>query len=69
VTCEPGRPGRLLRRGRILEGITLGWNVVGSVVLAGPVLNAAAGWWWADPLAALVIVGYALREAREIFGG
>ena len=27
-------PGRLLRRGRILEGVTLGWNVVGVVVLA-----------------------------------
>src|SRR5258708_34840047 len=27
------RPGRLLRRGRILEGVTLGWNVVGVVVL------------------------------------
>jgi divalent metal cation (Fe/Co/Zn/Cd) transporter len=62
VTSDPGRPGRLLRRGRILEGVTLGWNVVGIVVLA------VAGWWWADPLAALVIVGYALREAREIFG-
>ncbi len=24
----------LLRRGRILEGITLGWNVVGIAVLA-----------------------------------
>jgi hypothetical protein len=33
VTSDPGRPGRLLRRGRTL-----------------------------------VIVGYALREAREIFG-
>ena len=31
--------------------------------------NAAAGWWWADPLAALVIVFYAMREAREIFLG
>ena len=68
MTSDPDRPGRLLRRGRILEGITLGWNVVGIAVLAGLVLNAAAGWWWADPLAALVIVGYALREAREIFG-
>ena len=54
----------LLRRGRILEGITLGWNVAGIAVL-----NAAAGWWQADPLAALVIVAYALREVREIFRG
>jgi divalent metal cation (Fe/Co/Zn/Cd) transporter len=34
-------------------------------VLLGVALNAAAGWWWADPLAALVIVGYSVREARH----
>ena len=28
------RPAVLLRRGRILEGVTLGWNVAGIVVLA-----------------------------------
>ena len=32
-------------------------------------LNAAFGWWWADPLAGYVLVYYALREAREIFFG
>jgi divalent metal cation (Fe/Co/Zn/Cd) transporter len=42
-------------------------GVLAVAVLAGLVLNAAAGLWWADPLAALVIVGYALREAREVF--
>jgi divalent metal cation (Fe/Co/Zn/Cd) transporter len=26
------------------------------------VLNAAAGWWWADPLAGFVIVFYGMRE-------
>jgi divalent metal cation (Fe/Co/Zn/Cd) transporter len=31
-------------------------------VLAGLVLNAAAGWWWADPLAGFVIVFYGMRE-------
>jgi divalent metal cation (Fe/Co/Zn/Cd) transporter len=31
-------------------------------VLVGLVLNAAAGLWWADPLAAFVIVFYGLRE-------
>jgi divalent metal cation (Fe/Co/Zn/Cd) transporter len=35
-------------------------------VLAGLVLNAGPGWWWADPLAGLVIVYYALREAHAI---
>jgi divalent metal cation (Fe/Co/Zn/Cd) transporter len=33
-------------------------------VLAGLLLNAALGWWWADPLAGLVLVYYALREYR-----
>jgi divalent metal cation (Fe/Co/Zn/Cd) transporter len=36
-------------------------------VLLGLVLNAALGWWWADPAAGLVIVYYAVREAREIY--
>ncbi len=35
-------------------------------VLLGLALNAAAGWWWADPAAGLVIVYYALVEARTI---
>jgi divalent metal cation (Fe/Co/Zn/Cd) transporter len=33
-------------------------------VLVGLVLNATLGWWWADPAAALVIVGYGVREGR-----
>lgn len=32
-------------------------------VLVGIALNATLGWWWADPLAALVIVYYGYREA------
>jgi divalent metal cation (Fe/Co/Zn/Cd) transporter len=35
-----------------------------AAVLVGLTLSALLGWWWADPLAGLVIVGYALREAR-----
>jgi divalent metal cation (Fe/Co/Zn/Cd) transporter len=35
-------------------------------VLVGLVLDALLGWWWADPLAALVIVGYAVREAAHL---
>lgn len=35
-------------------------------VLVGLVLNAVAGWWWADPAAGLVIVYYAGREAAAI---
>ena len=98
---QPSKCGCRYETHRVLEGITLNWNVAGIValaagkartgktlgspvlitegrvtlvngilaiaVLAGLVLNAAAGWWWADSLAALFIVVYALREAREIF--
>jgi divalent metal cation (Fe/Co/Zn/Cd) transporter len=54
----------------ITEGqVTLVDGILATAVLAGLVLDAAAGWWWADPLAALVIVGYALREARTAFLG
>jgi divalent metal cation (Fe/Co/Zn/Cd) transporter len=35
--------------------------------MLGLVLNATAGWWWADPLAGDVLVYYAAKEARAIF--
>ena len=41
-------------------------GLLATAVLAGLVLNATAGWWWADPLAAAVLVYYALREAATI---
>jgi divalent metal cation (Fe/Co/Zn/Cd) transporter len=31
------------------------------------ILNAIAGWWWADPLAAGIVAIVALNEAREAF--
>jgi divalent metal cation (Fe/Co/Zn/Cd) transporter len=36
-----------------------------GVVLAGLAANAIAGWWWADPVAALAIAGVAAYEARR----
>jgi divalent metal cation (Fe/Co/Zn/Cd) transporter len=52
----------------VTEGrVTLVDGILATAVMAGLILNAAAGWWWTDPMAALVIVFYALREAREIF--
>lgn len=38
-------------------------------LLVGLLLNAVAGWWWADPAAALVIAAVALREGRESWRG
>ncbi|MEZ0447628.1 cation transporter [Cellulomonas sp. ICMP 17802] len=40
-----------------------------AVLLAGLVLNSALGWAWADPLAALVIAGFAVREGLEAWRG
>lgn len=52
----------------ITEGrVTFIDGILAAAVLVGIVLDTAAGWWWADPAAGLVIVYYALREARHIF--
>ena len=36
-----------------------------AVVLVGLVLNQWLGWWWADPIAALGLVVFLVREGRE----
>jgi divalent metal cation (Fe/Co/Zn/Cd) transporter len=38
-------------------------------LLVGLLANALAGWWWADPLAALVIAGVAVSEGRSSWRG
>lgn len=42
--------------------VTLVDAYLAAAVLLGLVLNAAVGWWWADPLAGLVIVFYGVKE-------
>jgi divalent metal cation (Fe/Co/Zn/Cd) transporter len=39
------------------------------IVLSGVALNAAFGWWWADPLAALGMTYFLVREARGAWRG
>lgn len=52
----------------VTEGrVTVIDGLLACAVLLGLALNAAVGWWWADPLAGLVVVYYAVKEAREIF--
>jgi divalent metal cation (Fe/Co/Zn/Cd) transporter len=46
--------------------VTLVDGLLAVAVLVGLILNAALGWWWADPLAGYVLVGYATREVRAI---
>jgi divalent metal cation (Fe/Co/Zn/Cd) transporter len=44
--------------------VTLIDAALAGAVLIGVGLNALFGWWWADPLAGLVIVYYGLTEGR-----
>ncbi|HJT37510.1 MAG TPA: cation transporter [Actinomycetota bacterium] len=45
--------------------VTLTDAYLAGSILLGLVLNAALHWWWADPVAALVIVFYGIKEGRE----
>jgi divalent metal cation (Fe/Co/Zn/Cd) transporter len=40
-----------------------------AALLVGLSANALLGWWWADPITALVIAGVAVREGREAWRG
>ncbi len=42
--------------------VTLIDGILAAAVLVGLVLNALLDWWWADPLAGLVIVYYGIKE-------
>ena len=49
------------------ETIACSW--LSLTTLVGLILNAAFGWWWADPLAALAIVPLVIREGLEGWRG
>jgi divalent metal cation (Fe/Co/Zn/Cd) transporter len=40
-----------------------------ATTLLGLVLFATFGWWWADPVAALAVAWFAVREGREAWHG
>lgn len=44
---------------------TLACSYLSVVLLVGLAANAAAGWWWADPVAALLMVPWLVKEGRE----
>lgn len=45
--------------------VTLLDGVLSVSTLAGLALNAYLGWWWADPVAGMVVAVFALNEGRE----
>jgi Zn-dependent protease len=48
---------------------TLLCATLAGTTLLGLVLFAALGWWWADPVAALAVAYFAVREGREAWHG
>ena len=46
---------------------TLACSYLSFCLLFGLAANAAFGWWWADPLAALLMVPWLIREGLEGF--
>jgi divalent metal cation (Fe/Co/Zn/Cd) transporter len=44
---------------------TLACSYLSFTLLLGLTANAVAGWWWADPLAALLMVPWLLKEGWE----
>ena len=38
-------------------------------LLAGLLLNASFGWWWADPIGALAMLPWLIQEGREALSG
>lgn len=44
---------------------TLACSYLSFALLLGLVANAVAGWWWADPVAALLMVPWLVKEGRE----
>ncbi len=65
------RTGRALGSNAVVADSTqtLLCTYLSAVLLLGLVLNAALGWYWADPLAGLVIAGVAVREGLEAWRG
>ena len=49
------------------ETIVCAW--LSLTTLVGLLLNAAFGWWWADPLAALAMLPLIVREGLEAWQG
>lgn len=71
LTIAKRRVGRRMSSRTVVAdgGQTLLCSYLSAVLLIGLVANATLGWWWADPVAALVIAALAVREGREAWHG
>lgn len=67
IAVAQRRTGRALNNPVLVAQSAETWmsNALSITVLAGLGLNAALGWWWADPVAALIVAGLAVQSGRE----
>ena len=65
------RTGRKMGAATVLADSAQTWLCVSqsAVLLVGLAANAVFGWWWADPVAGLVIGAVAIREGRSAWEG
>ena len=65
------RTGRALGSGSVIADSTqtLLCTYLSAALLVGLLLNALLGWHWADPIAGLVIAGFAVKEGVEAWRG
>ena len=48
---------------------TLVCAILSLTLLIGLAANAALGWWWADPVAALLMIPWLIKEGSATFKG
>lgn len=48
--------------------VTVVDGALAAAILAGLVLNALLGWWWADLAAGVILIGYGIREGLGHLG-
>jgi divalent metal cation (Fe/Co/Zn/Cd) transporter len=65
------RTGRRLSSASVVADATqtLLCTYLSAVLLVGLILNTTLEWWWADPIAGLVIAAVAVREGRAAWRG
>ncbi len=65
------RTGRALHSSSVVADSrqTLLCTYMSAALLVGLTLNALLGWWWADPVAGLVIAAFAVNEGRAAWRG
>lgn len=65
------RVGRAMNSATMIADSAQTWlcTSLSAVLLGGLLANASLGWWWADPIAGLIIAAIAFREGSQAWRG